>query len=296
MAPQDALVVREQQAGPEHAVVQYSAEDLSRPKAGPANPFKSETTAVKRKNVLTGHAEETFLSEHTFRSKHRAIERQGGPERAYQTGADRKEEEARARKARESKGDALVAEGAGAYVGPWAKHNKSRYEIMGEDEELGSDDEYEVVEEDDEDDVVASGTVVQAPTASLARRQEEKSVVRKQRHSTDLRSTTTKAELICMSRRTWTLIFAKRLAVLRTIFPRSNYIPGRTMRELLRRCVSSPSQDTCCSPAVPIPASRSATCTTTASFCEHILDIPRLFRTFASTTLARSSFRRLMTA
>lgn len=173
MAPQDALVVREQ-AGPEHAVVQYSAEDLSRPKAGPANPFKTETTAIKRKNVLTGHAEETFLSEHSFRSKHRAIERQGGPERAYQTGADRKEEQARARKARESKGDALVAEGAGAYVGPWAKHNKSRYEIMGEDEELGSDEEYEVVEEDEdeEDDVVASGTVTQAPVTSLARRKE----------------------------------------------------------------------------------------------------------------------------
>lgn len=172
MAPQDALVVREQ-AGPEHAVVQYSAEDLSRPKAGPANPFKTDTTAVKRKNILTGHAEETYLSEHTFRSKHRAIERQGGPERAYQTGADKKAEEAKARKAREGKGDATIAEGAGAYVGPWARHNKTRYEVMGDDEELGSDEEYEIVEEEeDDDDVVASGTVVQAPTASLARRKE----------------------------------------------------------------------------------------------------------------------------
>ena len=93
MAPQDALIVR-QQAEPDHAVVKYSAEDLSRPKAGPANPFKDENSGLKRKNVLTGNASETFISEHTFRSKHRAIEREGGPEREYQTGTQLKAEAA----------------------------------------------------------------------------------------------------------------------------------------------------------------------------------------------------------
>jgi pre-mRNA-processing factor 17 len=170
MAPQDALVVR-QQAEADHAVVPYSAEDLSRPKAGPANPFKDETNhALKRKNVLTGHAEETFLSEHTFRSKHRAIERAGAPEREAKTGTELKAEAAQLRAQRESKGKATIAEGAGAYVGPWAQYKHPEYETVADDEELQSDEEYEIIEEDE--DVVESGTVLQAPAEALARRQE----------------------------------------------------------------------------------------------------------------------------
>ena len=167
MAPQDALIVR-QQAEPDHAVVPYSAEDLSRPKVGPANPFRDENQLVKRKNVLTGRAEETYVSEHTFRSKHRAVERRGGPEREFQTGVQLKEEAARIRADRQKKGDATIAEGDGAYVGPWAKHRRPEYEVVGEDEELASDEEYEIVDEDE--DVVESGTVLQAPKESLARR------------------------------------------------------------------------------------------------------------------------------
>lgn len=153
MAPQDALVVR-QQAEPDHAVVPYTAEDLSRPKAGPANPYKDATTTLKRKNILTGHAEETFVSEHTFRSKHRAIERKGGPGRQYQSGVDIKTEAANLRAGREKKGDATIAEGAGAYVGPWAKFKQQEYEAVGEDEELASDEEYDEI---DEDEVIESG-------------------------------------------------------------------------------------------------------------------------------------------
>lgn len=171
MAPQDALIVR-QQAEPNHEVVKYSAEDLSRPKAGPANPFKDETNALKRKNVLTGSASETFISEHTFRSKHRAIEREGGPEREHQTGAELKAEAARIRAAREKKGDATIAEGDGAYLGPWAKYKRQEFEVVDDAAELGSDDEYEIVEEEEEDDVVESGTVLQAPAQAIARRKE----------------------------------------------------------------------------------------------------------------------------
>ncbi|KAI1088641.1 WD40 repeat-like protein [Rostrohypoxylon terebratum] len=170
MAPQDALVVREQ-AEPNHAVVPYTGEDLARPKVGPLNPYKDETNALKRKNLLTGHAEETFISEHTFRSKHRAIERKGGPEREYQSGASVKEEAAKLRASRQKKGDATIADGDGAYVGPWAKYKKDEYEEVGEDEEIGSDEEVEYVYEDD-DDVVASGTVVSAPAEAIARRKQ----------------------------------------------------------------------------------------------------------------------------
>ncbi|TDZ17965.1 Pre-mRNA-processing factor 17 [Colletotrichum orbiculare MAFF 240422] len=169
MAPQDALIVR-QQAEPDHAVVPYSGEDLARPKYGPANPFKDETNILKRKNVLTGTANETFISEHTFRSKHRAIERKGGPEREYQTGEALKEEAAKIRSGREKKGDASVVEGDGAYLGPWARYRREEYEVVREGEELASDEEYEEVTDDD--DVVESGTVVRAPEAALARRKE----------------------------------------------------------------------------------------------------------------------------
>ncbi|EMR63125.1 hypothetical protein MGN70_003637 [Eutypa lata] len=171
MAPQDALIVREQ-AGPDHAVVPYSGEELARPKFGPSNPFKDETNALKRKNVLTGHAEDTYISEHTFRSKHRAIERKGGPEREYQSAAERKAEAKALRDTRERKGDASIADGDGAYVGPWAKYKREEYEEV-QAEELASDEEYEYVYEDeDESEVVASGTVVSAPAPALARRKE----------------------------------------------------------------------------------------------------------------------------
>lgn len=175
MAPQDALIVR-QQAEPDHAVVPYTGEDLARPKLGPSNPFKDGTaqTALKRKNVMTGYAEETYISEHTFRSKHRAIERRGGPEREFVSGAEAKKEAERIRSHREGKGSAIVAEGDNAYVGPWAKYKRADYEeVEVEDEaELGSDEEYEIVEEEEEDEVVPSGTVVQAPAVALSRRKE----------------------------------------------------------------------------------------------------------------------------
>ncbi|KAI5457951.1 WD40-repeat-containing domain protein [Mariannaea sp. PMI_226] len=171
MAPQDALIVREQKQ-PDHAVVPYSGEDLSHPQLGPSNPFNGDPNALKRKNVLTGHATETFVSEHTFRTKHRAVERRGGPEREYQTNTQIKEEAARIRAGREKKGDASIAEGPGAYVGPWARYKRQEYEEVGEGEELASDEEYEIVEEEEEEEVVESGTVVRAPPRALERRKE----------------------------------------------------------------------------------------------------------------------------
>ncbi|KAL7791625.1 WD40-repeat-containing domain protein [Trichoderma afarasin] len=155
MAPQDALVVR-QQAEPDHEVVPYTAEDLARAKAGPAYPYKQGTHTLKRKNVLTGTAEEMFVSEHSFRAKHRAFEAKNGPSKM--------------RPSREKKGDASVAQGAGEYVGPWAKFKTQQYEEV---EVADDDDEYEYEEvEEEEEEVVESGTVVQAPSGALARRKE----------------------------------------------------------------------------------------------------------------------------
>ncbi|KAL3419833.1 pre-mRNA-processing factor 17 [Phlyctema vagabunda] len=168
MAPQNALIVR-QAEGQDHAVVPYTAEDLSRPTQGPANPFKDEVNTLKRKNVLTGYAQETYLSEHTFRTQHRAIERRGGPDAEYLTGTAAKEEASRIRAKRQKKGDATVAEGDNAYVGPWAKYKQVEYEELDEGDELASDEEYEEVEEEE---VVESGAVVPALPQALAKRKE----------------------------------------------------------------------------------------------------------------------------
>ncbi|KAK4130596.1 WD40 repeat-like protein [Trichocladium antarcticum] len=198
----DALVVRAAQ-GPDHAVVPYTGSDLARPRLGPANPFRDESQPValasssrKRKNVLTGQAEETYISEHTFRAEHRAVERAvalgggaggpGGPGgrvmMMMMSGREVKEANKRLRREREGKGDASVAEGDAAYVGPWARYRRrggyEEVEVEEGEEGLSGAEEYEVVEDGEEEEeeedgeVVPSGTVVQAPRESLARRRE----------------------------------------------------------------------------------------------------------------------------
>ncbi|KAK0721215.1 WD40-repeat-containing domain protein [Apiosordaria backusii] len=176
----DALILRNHSASESaHAVVPYSASDLARPSLGPANPFKGgdePTTGDKRKNVLTGRAEETFISEHTFRAKHRAVERDGGPEREFLTSKAQKELAKRVRETREGKGSATVADGEGSYVGPWARYKTQRWEEVEveveveEGRELGSDEEF--VTDDGEEEVVESGTVIKAPEVNIKRREE----------------------------------------------------------------------------------------------------------------------------
>jgi pre-mRNA-processing factor 17 len=173
--PQNALIVRAEGGAEEHAVTKYTAENLSRPNYGPANPFrdeKSQLAGAKRKGAVpAGTAQEIALSEYTFRSKVRAVERAGGPERETMTAKQIREESKKIRAGRETKGSATIAEGDGAYVGPWAKY-KAEEEY--EEEELGSDEEYEVVEEteEEEEEVVESGTVIKAPAPALAKRKE----------------------------------------------------------------------------------------------------------------------------
>ncbi|TAQ87650.1 hypothetical protein B7494_g4019 [Chlorociboria aeruginascens] len=165
MAPQNSLILR-QTAGPDHAVVPYSGENLARQLQGPANPFRDEANSLKRKNVLTGHAEETYISDHTFRTQQRT-----GEGRAYIGGIAQKEETARIKAKRQKKGDATIAEGDDAYVGPWARYKREEYEEVDRDdnEELASDEEYEEVVEEE---VIESGAVVTALPQALAKRKE----------------------------------------------------------------------------------------------------------------------------
>ena len=190
MAPQNALLALRTDPT-QQAVVSYAAgEDLVRQQHWPMNPFKPEASTGKRKNVPTGRAEETFLSEHDFRAKHRAVERAGGPERQHRSGAEARDEARRIRAGRDDKGDAIIPEGDGAYMGPWAAYG--RQDVEGEDvneyvnedvnggEQFGSDDEYEIVEvvegedgsEDEHNDIIESGTVLRAPQQAIARRKE----------------------------------------------------------------------------------------------------------------------------
>ncbi|KAI9834915.1 MAG: hypothetical protein M1837_004036 [Sclerophora amabilis] len=87
----------------------------------------------KRKNVLTGHAEETALSHFTFATQHR------NHERAAPGGATGRK--------RQKKGDASVTSGEGAYKGPWARYEDDDQALEEEEAlargELASDEEYE---------------------------------------------------------------------------------------------------------------------------------------------------------
>lgn len=172
MAPSNALVAR-QAAGPAHAVDLYRAEDISRPLQGPTNPFKDEANSLKRKNVLTGHAEEIYLSETTFREKQRAVEGRGGEGAESLTNKMQKSLRQEIKNKRQKRGDATIAEGDGSYVGPWARYSAVQYEDeeeVDEERELASDEEYEEIEEED---VIESGAVVPAVPQALEKRREQ---------------------------------------------------------------------------------------------------------------------------
>ena len=135
--------------------------DLSRPSQGPTNPFKTtEGNALKRKNVLTGYAEEAAISDATFTNQHRTFQSRGYAQEPNANGAligDLASAEkyggrdvvqmkpSRAKRQRQIKGDPSIVDGEGRYLGPWAKYQE---EVQYEDEaalaeeELASDEEY----------------------------------------------------------------------------------------------------------------------------------------------------------
>ncbi|KAI9712149.1 MAG: hypothetical protein M1812_006987 [Candelaria pacifica] len=141
--------------------------DLARPAQGPANPYKNnDGNALKRKNVLTGYAEEAAVSDSTFTTHHRTfqslgytkdpslngnyvgdlanVERFGGRD-VVQMRPTKEESEAIRRK-RQRKGDPSIVDGEGAYRGPWARYQDEDQALDDEaalaGEELASDEEY----------------------------------------------------------------------------------------------------------------------------------------------------------
>ena len=142
-------------------------DNLARPSQGPANPFKTASgNALKRKNVLTGQAEEASMSEATFRTQHRTYQSLGytqdpsqngsyiGNQSAFEKYGGRdvvqlrhtKNDSDMIRSKRQKKGDASIVDGEGAYMGPWAKYQADdvAYEQAeaAADQELASDEEW----------------------------------------------------------------------------------------------------------------------------------------------------------
>lgn len=160
---QDPMRLQMMLAKPTDTALTYNVPyaDLSRPSQGPTNPFKTtEGNALKRKNVLTGYAEEAAMSDATFTNQHRTFQSRGYAQEpnAYGTlvgdlasvekygGRDVVQmKTSRAKRQRQIKGDPSIVDGEGRYLGPWAKYQE---EVQYEDEaalaeeELASDEEY----------------------------------------------------------------------------------------------------------------------------------------------------------
>ena len=136
-------------------------EELSRPAEGPTNPFRtSEGNALKRKNVLTGYAEEAAISDTTFTNQHRTFQSRGYAQEPNANGnivgdlvaaekyGGRDVVQVRTnghKRKRQEKGDSGIVEGEGRYLGPWAKYQEDvKYEddALLAEEELASDEEY----------------------------------------------------------------------------------------------------------------------------------------------------------
>lgn len=156
-------------AKPTDTLISYNVPyaDLSRAEAGPANPFKStEGNALKRKNVLTGYAEEAAISDSTFKTQHRTFQSTGyamDPSANGQIVGDlanaqrlqgrdvvqmrpSKQASEAFRRKRQKKGNSAIVDGEGAYRGPWARYDNTDQAFEDEaaiaGEELASDEEY----------------------------------------------------------------------------------------------------------------------------------------------------------
>ncbi|KAL8730836.1 MAG: hypothetical protein Q9166_003762 [cf. Caloplaca sp. 2 TL-2023] len=141
--------------------------DLARPSQGPLNPYKNtQGNALKRKNALTGDAQEAAISDATFTVQHRTFQSLGYTKDPSVNGAyvgdlvkaqalggkdtiqmrPSKEESAAFRRKRQKKGEASIVDGEGAYKGPWARY-QDEDEVYEDDaargeEKLASDEEY----------------------------------------------------------------------------------------------------------------------------------------------------------
>jgi pre-mRNA-processing factor 17 len=129
-----------------------------KPLLGPQNPYKD--SSLKRKNMITGHAEEQYFDEATFRIQHRTFQELGYARNPTINSSEivgdiakgtalenrdivdlrpSKEVKRDIRSKRQKKGDASVLDGENAYKGPWAQYKDdiatSSSESEGEPEE-----------------------------------------------------------------------------------------------------------------------------------------------------------------
>ena len=166
---QDPMRLQLMLAKPTDTALTYNVPyaDLARPSQGPSNPYKSTNgNVLKRKNALTGDAQEASISDATFTAQHRTFQSLGYTKDPSVNGAyvgdlakaqafggrdiiqmrPSKEESAAFRRKRQKKGDASIVDGEGAYKGPWARYQDE--DLIYEDdpafgeEELASDEEY----------------------------------------------------------------------------------------------------------------------------------------------------------
>ena len=160
---QDPMRLQMMLAKPTDTALTYNVPyaDLARPSQGPTNPFNTtEGNALKRKNVLTGYAEEAVISDATFTNQHRTFQSRGYAQEPNANGAlvgdlvSAKKyggrdvvqmKSSRAKRQRQTKGDPSIVEGEGRYLGPWAKYQEDvQYDddALLAEEELASDEEY----------------------------------------------------------------------------------------------------------------------------------------------------------
>lgn len=142
---------------------------LDGPRNGPLNPFKpADALSSRRKNALTGWAEEVVYPDSAFRTQHRSFQSLGyarnpsgigdlvgsfvaddphtdniGPSFHRPRGDGRA-----AKRKRSDRGSATVVVGEGVYKGPWAEYSKENF-YEAEERPLKSDEEY--VDEEAED-------------------------------------------------------------------------------------------------------------------------------------------------
>ena len=162
---QDPMRLQMMLAHPTDTTLTYNVSyaDLSRPEQGPAHPFKNtDGNVLKRKNVLTGRAEEVYISDSTFAANHNSYQSvKGYAKNPNGIGEDvgngaqgygsldlvpSKERSKELRAKRQKVGDPSIVEGEGRYLGPWRRYQDE--DLAYEDEaavageELASDEEY----------------------------------------------------------------------------------------------------------------------------------------------------------
>lgn len=166
---QDPMRLQMMLANPTDTALTYNVryDDISRAEQGPANPFKNtDGNALKRKNIMTGYAQEAVISDATFNTQHRTFQSRGYATDPTANGAyvgditsvqryggkdivqmrPSKEESAALRRKRQKIGNAGVVDGEGAYRGPWAKWSTDDEVYLEEaavaGQELASDEEW----------------------------------------------------------------------------------------------------------------------------------------------------------